>query len=207
MSFALSVSCGEGAPRMLPACGGGRGDPSVAALGQKRHRRPRERLGLSPGSSQPLLLGMIPALPRSHPPVLAAPSANWCVCVGGGGMRRVRPSPDPRRGRQAKAVPFLGRFPARCWVTAQPTHRSIRRTLAGLLNCLPAARPWACQPPPGLPGAFLSITPGAAFVLLSKAAAKPKPAAGKVRSGQGKPAACCGEKMAGTKSVPTSRGG
>lgn len=84
---------------------------------------------------------LIAALPaQDHPGfVLLPPSGSRCAQCKLGGMRRVPPGPDPWGGRQARAVPVLGCFPACCWVTAQPTHTSIRKTLTGLLNCLSAA--------------------------------------------------------------------
>lgn len=57
----------------------------------------------------------------------------------------------------------------------------------------------------GAAGRFLGAALVAASVLLSNGAAEPKLAVGRVRSGQGKPTACCG-KMAGTKAFPAAAG-
>lgn len=137
--------------------------------------------------AEPWLVAALPARDRPEsaplpPPVLAAPSANWGGC--GGSL----PAQTPGKA-SSKGCPVFGMFSS-LLLGNSPTHPHEHQKdihwFIELFVCsrLPFSavpcRRWACQALAGAPGRFLTITPVAAFVLLSKGAAKPKLAAGKV---------------------------
>jgi len=167
----------------------------MALSGQKCHRGPREHLGLSRGSLQHCPLGVVPA-PTLR--LLLHP-----VQTGGD-------TEGPPERQASRGCPVFGTSSS-LLLGDSPTHPHehrkdidcfielfVRRRLP--LSAVPCQQ-GASRAPAGAPGRFPAVMLGAAFVLLSKAAAKAKLAAGKVRSGQGKPATCC-RKMAGTKAFP-----
>lgn len=161
-SSAFGGSCEEQIPGMLPlgrrsrSWKGGRRELSTAGMGQKC---PWEQLGQ-------LCLESRLGLPRS-------PCTRCCW----GGMRKVPPGPDPRRVRRC---PDFGPF-------SSPSHPHERcEGIFCFTELFVAALGSAVAPPSSPWSSFLPIKAGAAFVLLSQKAAGPKPAAGKVRVGQGR---------------------
>lgn len=162
MSFALLVSCGEDIPGMLPAGrwsrreeGGREGSPARLRGDRNATADPQE---------QPGLLTALPVWGHPSPAPLPPSGSQYSQCKlgrGGGGMQRVPHSLDPRRGWQAKAVPFFGMFSS-LLLGNSPTHPHqhqkginwfIELFAAGCRSRPCRAGDGPARLPPGLPGA------------------------------------------------------
>lgn len=199
----LTRKISPGCFRLEGGAGAGKGGEGGAQQGRVGTKMPPQTPKAA-GAELWLVCSASPGSALLPPPVLAAPSPNGWAVKGPSW-----PRPPPPRGKQAKAALFGGCFPACRWVPAQPTHGSIRKALTGLSNCLQptaalgGAAPARAPPNPNrgaraLPRRHAGTCVG---VLLSKGAAKPKLAAGKVRRGPGQPAPRCSN-MAETKAFP-----